>query len=396
MDTIRTYFRMVMEKKVIKGNCQPSLRFFNHREKCFQDSIWEELEMGMWQQYNIDGFMVNETIGNDHPELWESVFPYIIPIIPGYQWNVNKSQLELNLYHPRKLDFVSINTFLKTSEMFFDKYRNKKIGVHLSGGLDSTLIICLLKHFNIPFVLGGLEVKRFEMRTERYIQQKIREYGETSFLIGLEETPYFSGLECVPKHQVPDEHIRGNEADRALADAFQREGVEVVFSGQGGDSLLMENEKDCFAQYNIGFEFQLPWSQDHFYGPRGIELVSFYADERVVDQISNLRLGQNEDPAKLWARHFFRDFLPKELSDFCYVGDYFGLTLDGLERAKPTIKLLLEEAYDLTHHKYFSSRQVERTLKANVYTFEIKEYLEFCSRISIAVWLHSLFRDNCI
>ena len=396
MDTIHSCFGMVMEKDIIVGQEQPSLSFYNHKTKSFQKAIWAELEGGMWREYMIDNFVSNEAVGNDYPEKWKPVFPQITPIIPGYRWNEEQSKLEHRYYYPKRMEAVSLNTFLEAVERFFDKFRNKKIGVHLSGGLDSTLIICLLRYFNIPFVLGGLESKRFEMRTERHIQHKIREYGETSFLIDIEDVPFFGGLDCVPKHQVPDEHIRGNDADRVLADAFQKAGVEVVFSGQGGDSLLMEDETHGLARYNLGFEFQLPWSQEHFYGPRGIQLISFFADEHIIDQISNLRLGQQEDSAKLWARHFFREFLPRELSEYCYVGDYFGLTLDGLERAKPLIKCLMEESYELTQHVLFAPKQADSFLKTNVYALEIKDYIDFCSRISVAVWLHSLFRNDSV
>lgn len=385
---------MAMGKEVIAGNPLPFLRFFNHQTKAFQESIWEELQSGLWKDYLIDNYLYNESIGDGKPEMWNPVFPYLTPIYAGYNWSDEKECVILDLYQAKKIENVSLHTFLSTAEQFFSKYQGKKIGVHLSGGLDSSLIICLLHYFHIPCVLAGFKSDRFEMRTERHVQQIMSEFGESAILLDIEDTPSFSHLEMIPKHQSPCEFFRGNEADKALAHVFSREGVEVVFTGQGGDSLFMEDETNGLASYNIGYEFLMPWAAEFYYKPLGIELVSPLAEKSIIDQISNLRLGMPEDASKLWVRRFFRDFLPRELSEYCYVADFFGITLDGLEHSKPTIKYLFEESYELTHHQIFSPANVKRMMQADVYSFEIKDYLDYCGRISVAVWHHSLFRKE--
>ncbi len=383
-----------MEKRIIAGQTLPYLKFFNHHTEAFQDSIWVELQNGLWKEFNIDNYLFNESIGDDKPEKWKAVFPYLTPISAGYKWDEKNKCVALDYYQAQKIDNVSLSTFLSVAERFFAKYQGKKIGVHLSGGLDSSLIIGLLHYFHIPFVLVGLKSDRFEMRTERYVQEVVSKLGESAFLLSLEDYPFFSNLDQVPKHQSPCEFFRGNEADRALARVFKREGVEVVFTGQGGDSLFMENELNGLARYNIGYEFLMPWAAEFFYKPLGIELVSLLADKSIIDQISNLRIGMPEDCSKIWARHFFRDFLPPELSEYSYVADFFGLTLDGLEHAKPTIKHLFEESYELTKHYVFSPKETKRMMLTDVYSFEIKDYINYCSKISVAIWLHSLFKEN--
>ncbi len=383
-----------MEKRIIAGQTLPYLKFFNHHTEAFQDSIWVELQNGLWKEFNIDNYLFNESIGDDKPEKWKAVFPYLTPISAGYKWDEKNKCVALDYYQAQKIDNVSLSTFLSVAERFFAKYQGKKIGVHLSGGLDSSLIIGLLHYFHIPFVLAGFMSDRFEMRTERYVQQLVSKLGESAFLLNIEDYPSFSHLEQMPKHQSPCEFFRGNEADKALARIFKREGVEVVFTGQGGDSLFMEDESNGLACYNIGYEFLMSWAAEFHYKPLGIELVSPLAEKSIIDQISNLRIGMPEDSSKLWARHFFRDFLPYELSDYCYVADFFGLTLDGLEHAKPTIKHLFEESYELTQHHVFSSNEIKRMMQADVYSFEIKDYIDYCGRIAIAVWLHSIFRED--
>lgn len=383
---------MAMEKKITAGRTLSFYKFFDHHSGEMRDSIWDLLEDGLWQDFSIDNFLYNESVGDMKPEYWNPVFPHITPIGAGFRWDAQRQCVKLDYYHPRRIEDADMSTFLAAAECFFSRYEGKKIGVHLSGGLDTSLIIGLLRHFHIPFVLAGLKSDRFEMRTERHIQQILGVLGEETFLLDIEETPSFSHLERVPKHQVPCEFIRGNEADKVLAQVFCSAGVEVVFTGQGGDSLLMEDESHGLAQYNIGYEFLTPWSAEMHYKPLGIDLVSPLADTEIIDQISNLRLGQAEDTSKLWARHFFRDFLPRELSEYCYVADFFGLTLDGLDRAKTTIESLFEECNDLVHHHVFSPTETRKLLNTSVYSFDIKEYIDFCARISVAVWYHALFR----
>ena len=130
------------------------------------------------------------------------------------------------------------------------------------------------------------------------------------------------------------------------------------------------------------------------YAPKGLRLISFFSDETIIDNIVALRFGQKEDPMKLWARHYFADLLPRELSEFCYCGDFNGHSKTGLEEAKPTIKLLFEEAYDSFRHPLFSPESTRNFVGTNVFTFDYKEYCDYCTKISIAAWLHSLFREK--
>lgn len=381
-----------MEKEIIIGLPQPSLKFYNHTKKCMVDSIWPELSAGLWEDYNIYNALINEDLGMESVNCWLPVFTEYTPILPGFLWNADNNCLDYELYHPQKLNNTNLSTFLSTIEKYLHQFDGKKIGVHLSGGFDSTLLIGLLRFFKIPFFLAGYRVNRFEFRTERYIQDIISHWGEKTILLDLDDYPFYSHLELTPKHQVPDAFIKSNESAKALADVFKKENVDIVFTGQGGDSLFIEDETDGLASYNIGYEFLTPWEQELIYSPRGIQLESPYANKDIVDQISNLRLGQREDPLKLWARNYFKEFIPRELSEYSYFADFYGMDVSGLEAAKPTIKLLFEECYDLTRHKLFSELNTKEFLNENVYALEIKEYIKYGMRISIAAWLHALFR----
>lgn len=378
-------------RKPLRGRQQPSLKFVDLQRNIILDDIWDLLEAGLWNEYLFDVDL--ENVKSKLPtERYKPVFPNIMPVYPGFAWNCKGKRMEAVRYVPKKIE-ATRKTFDETAERFFCSFGNKKIGVHLSGGLDSSLIICLLHHFGIPFVAIGLKSNRFEFRTERRIQEILLNLADDGDLIDLDEYPFYSGMDEIEKHQVPQAHIKMNRANKALADAFAQRNIQVVFTGQGGDSLFVDAPSQV-ADFNIGDEFTFPWEQDFDYGNRGIELCSFYADKNTIDQVYNLRRGCINDPLKSWARSFFADILPIELSQFTYCADFFGHSMSGLESAKPMIKLLLEESYDLTHHHLFSPASTRNFIETNVFDFDHDSYVEFCTRISMAVWIHSLFRND--
>ena len=380
---------MIETRKPRKGKPQPSLKFVNLLHNIILDDIWGLLETGLWCEYLFDINLKNET-SKLPTECHKPVFQHYMPIYPGFAWDKEKQRMEAVKYVPKVIN-ATRSTFDEAAEKLFRSFGGKKLGIHLSGGLDSSLIIGLLHHFGIPFVAIGLKSSRFEFRTERLIQEILLTFAEDGELIDLDEYPFYSGLNKIEKHQVPQANIKMNEANKALADAFALRGVQIVFTGQGGDSLFVDAPSQVKA-FNIGDEFTFPWEQDFYYGPQGMELHSFYANKEIIDQIYNLRRGYANNPLKSWARSFFTDLLPRELSQFTYRGDFFGHAMSGLEDAKPMIKLLFEESFDLTHHHLFSLSSTKEMIDTNVFDFDHDSYIEFCTRISMSVWLHSLFR----
>ena len=107
-----------------------------------------------------------------------------------------------------------------------------------------------------------------------------------------------------------------------------------------------------------------------------------------------MRLGQKDDPLKWWARRTFNEILPIELSDYAYCADFFCISMSGLDMAKSEIRLLCEEAYDRVKHPIFNLMGVDKILSTDIFSLEYKTYCALCAKISIAVWLHSLFRKD--
>ena len=371
------------------------LSFYNCHEKRIQPNIWEELNNGLWKTLTPDNFFYNNTLNSFSLNKIKPLFKGFQQIIPGTQWNLLNNQLELDLYYPSYVTKCSFKDFIETAAKYFHSLKAHKIGVHLSGGLDSSLIIGLLHTLNIPFVPIGLKSNSFEFRTERKIQEILIEWGDEGLLLDMEEYPYYSQLTNIPSHQIPDDDIKSIAGAKALAKSFAERGCDIVLTGQGGDSLFVDDISEMKnISFNIGDEFLNTTEQDRIYGPMKIRLEAFYANKNIIDVICSARIGQKDDPLKKWARNWAKEILPKELSDFTYCADFFGQTIWGLHSAKPVIKDLMEETYYLTNSSLFSPKRITEYLNRDIFSFEYKEYNHLCSLISIACWYHSFFNNN--
>ncbi len=373
---------------------QASLSFYNHKTGQIQQDIWTELSEGLWQEFSIENFLHNVRLGATKQTEYRNIFPDFSPIYPGFCWDFERQCMAEELYRPERIA-MDKQEFYRRAEAFFEPYRGHKLGVHLSGGLDSSLIICLLKLFDIPFSLYGFSSSHFGFRTERTIQEHLAPLGEKAWLIDMEAYPFYSALDEKAPHQVPNAAIKMIKADEALVQAATDDGIEFMFTGQGADTLFVDavaNVGDLPA-FNIGNEFLFSETQDMCYSPKGIELVSFFGDKSIIEALCNLRSGRGDDVQKYWARGFFKDILPRELSDYAYRADFFGTSMSGLELAKPTIARLFRQANELLPHNLFSKRGTEEMLRTNVFDFKCETYQLFCSKVSIAVWLNSLFNN---
>lgn len=376
-------------------------RFYNLETHQLQHDIWSELQQGMWRDFNIDAFLNNE---KEYAKLVEQkedihnrlMFPNYGIVSPGYRWDEQRQDTVIEQTTIQLLDGCSRHTLIKTIEQYFKQFEGQKIGVHLSGGLDSSIIMAWLKELHIPFTAIGFKSNRWEFRTEKRVQEVMAEYADYAELIDVDEYPFYSHIEDSPKCQTPyAAAFKSLNISNAIVKRFKELDVNVVFSGQGGDSLFVDPvQKDVPLTFAIGDEFEVSTEEDLLYAPADIKLAAPYSDLSIIQQISSLRLGEKTDALKWWARRYFHDILPKELSEFCYVADMFGLSQSGLEMAKQTVKRLFEEAYDLTHNANFSPAQTEQFLKRNVFELEFETYIAYVSHISVAAWLHTLFRNN--
>lgn len=375
---------------------QPNVSFVDLATGVRHNHIWKYLQMGGWKSIKPNNFEYNNLKGVLKRNEWKPVIGDLMPIHPGMIWDGSTKTIIDPTYLPQAIE-PGMNNFLNAADAFFRKYDKKRIGVQLSGGLDSSIIIGLLRHLGIPFHLVGMATNRYEFRTERYIQEIIRKWTECSTLIDYEQHLPMSNLEDIPPFQYPDLLALNFSSERAMAEECQQQGVQVLFTGDGGDNLFAEsvpdNPEECTWLPQV---FSDSWLADIVYAPCGIELVPFYADPGIMDVVYNLRRGQVEDNSKLWARNFFKDFLPLELVNFSYCADFWGLYIDGLQQAVPKVHKLFKTAHEISGHHFFSEVVAKELLGQDLLHAKKEIYQVIEARASLALWLNILNKNELI
>lgn len=371
---------------------QPSVNFGIATTGLQLDNIWPLLEEGLWKNIEPHNLLDAALLCGVDRSLYKPVLKDTYLIHRGMLWNKSKHMPYDPIFIPRKVK-VDYDIFLEKVCLFFNKYQNKQIGVQLSGGLDSSLIIGLLHYLKIPFKLIGLANNRFEFRTERHIQNLLAGWATQTIFVDYETCLPYSYIDKVPAHQYPEEYIRAFGADYVMAEAAKELGIEVLFTGQGGDNVFGDAIYDNPIDLKwMPHTYIQGWLQDLVYKPQGIELIPFYADEGISELIYNLRLGQKEDIPKVWARHFFKDFLPKELVSYTYHSDFWGFVISGVQEVMPKLPSLFEQTYTLTQNKFFSPEMVKKLNKIDLLDHKKETYMQIEPLIGIAVWIDSLVK----
>lgn len=376
------------ENKVI----EPSVNFLQKQTgKIFSD-IWEQLEQGLWKDIKPENYEYNVIQGLLNRPNWKPVLKDILPLYLGMKWCEEKKQIEDPYFIPEKKD-TGLKDFLNAAEIFFGKYSGGKIGVQLSGGLDSSIIIGVMRYLGIPFSLVGMSTTRYEFRTERHIQKLLTEWGNAAVLIDYEAHLPFFDLNNVPPFQYPDMLCLNYSADQAMALKCEKLDIDILLTGNGGDNVFADevplNPEDCIWRPQIFMDALL---MDIVYAPKGVKLVPFFADKRIIESIYNLRLGQPEDNSKLWARNFFKDFLPQELVNYTYCADFWGLYIDGLQSSLPIVRELCARAYELTQNPCFSVKVINELLNQDLLNAKKDMYQIIEARITLAAWLNALIK----
>ena len=322
--------------------------------------------------------------------------PVIFDYLP-LKHNMSWAQDKRMCYIPTDptIENICFDDFLKSTELFFHKFRNKKIGVQLSGGLDSSIIICLLKYFNIPFSLIGMYSDFYEFRTEFFIQKKLTELTDSYELIDFKQNLPFSKLSTIPPFNYTDINSINYASDKAMAESCERLGIDILLSGEGGDFVFSHAIKSTDIKYPwSSTEFYDNWLNENIYNNIGCELVPFYGDEKIMNCIFNLRRGENEDWRKIWARNFFRDILPEELVNFSYYADFWGLYCRGIINSTDALKNLIDNAYHISKNQFFAPENIKDLFSKNILNLDRSTYSKLEAKVAAATWVNSNFKTN--
>jgi len=384
---------------MVINNNSDEIKYFDTYTKYFRSEAeiinMLSVEDSIFSKESLDNHIKNSSLYVYTPDKYYSVLNNIVPIPPKSSWLFNTKGFVINKqeYLFKKRD-AKISDILTLVSRQLSKLRGKKIGVQLSGGLDSSLIISILRNFDIEPVLIGMYNNRYEFRTERIVQENLKKSALEYSLVCDDNFLPFTDLLNTPRHVLPNASSLFFSGELKMAQLFERSKVDIVFNGMGLDTILClaPKDKESINQWHP-FMFDDCWFRDYVYKPKNIYFTPAINSNFLVNTFWNLRWPLPEDNLKQWARYNFSNFLPKELTNFTYKADHAGLLIDGIKTNLLTIEYLFEFVYNETNLLEFSKDKFKK-LFTNYHLSDDHKIKMILSMTSYAVWVYSLLKES--
>lgn len=374
--------------------------YFNKSTGNIHDNLFELLNIDLVKNANLKAHENNISNYFSRPDKYQEVIKGIYPIPPRSIWeyedgkfyNINNRDIpsNTNSNFPELLDII---------ERLSKPFRHKKIGIELSGGLDTSIVIGLIEHLGFNPFLVGIKSDRYELRTESYIQEKYTDKQSNVCLKDSSESLPFSNLLSCPTHQLPSSSSLYYMHAFQIAKESSERGINIILSGMGFDTLLCENpnSEDINLLPDSWKSWMLDdnWFNENIYNKYGIIYKSGAASSVIIKKIWAMRKGEGEDIKKWWGRKTFSDYLPEELVNYAYKADNSGGFLDGVLNSKNEISTIFKIAHEVTKLEEFSQNSLDSLIK-NAHLVEEEKDKLILARISFANWIYGLIREKII
>lgn len=294
----------------------------------------------------------------------------------------------------------SFEQLLSYTKRYVQSFSEDEIAVELSGGLDTSLIIELLKICNIKPILIGIVSDKYEFRTERFIQNYYLSQNNKTILFNQIDIKPFSNLLEIPLHPYPDAAALYFNKSKILYDTAKRKGAKIVLHGGTGDNFLCcdvslnelnVNKIRALDRYSLSDE----WVNNNICSQIGIKLVSAFSLNLISRTILGMRNGQSSDPFKLWARSSFREIIPETLSKFAYKASHDGWISTGLSSAKAEISFMANEVNRVLNFDNIDVNKLTRDLDGYIFLSE-QQQTKILATLSYLAWIYGFIRDGIV
>lgn len=366
-------------------NDSEKMMFFNKSTGVLEETIWECLTFDALRNANYINHLINTKCLIQSPDIYIPVIADIYPIPSKSSWSISENNFVCTqklIVHDKS---INIDKIIKKITAPLKKY---KIGVELSGGLDSSLIISILRKNGIDPFLIGFTSDRYEFRTERHIQELYEKQAIECKLINIDEIPPLKGLLDTPKHQLPYHSSLWYYSKNIIAKSCKEHHVDILFSGMSGDTIFCEKVGDSFPYEWHNWRMDYGWFNEYSFLQYGLKYSPVYS-RPLVDEIFKLRKNQEYDSQKQWARDFFKDYLPNELIDFNYKADYIGEFIDGIKNSYLDIVELFKVTNDIVASNEFSQEKLTILLD-DIEKYDNEQLNEIFAKLSFANWIYSV------
>lgn len=386
-----------MQLNNLVTNPSRTSKFFNTKNERLLDDISEIINAKNIRLASLASHISNSYFYVQCPDTYTSVLDDLVPIPPRTSWRYSSKK-----FSPILKSIANKNRTYSVENIveFIIEYKKKlnlvNLTVELSGGLDSSIVIQLLRSAGIEPNLVGFQSKRYEFRTESRIQDIIKTVNESTILMADDKSLPYSNLLNVPVHPLPNKSSIFYGRHKSIAEASISLGSKLILNGMGGDFLF------CPAVPHNDYPLEFYrwqsddyWANEYIYRQYGCEYISPMALKPFPNIIASLRRGMNKDTRKTWARKFFREILPRELVEYAYKGSFDGVYEEGLKLALGDIQKIGKVAFEVTKNSSLDGVSLLK-LAMNSLNNSHEHTIEFMGKISFGIWIYSLVREGVI
>ena len=277
--------------------------------------------------------------------------------------------------------------------------RGARCVVELSGGLDSSIVLDVLRAVGADVLPIGFVSDRFEFRTERAIQQIFIDAPTPTIALNYDDALPFTRLDEAPLHVVPMVPSLFHVGHTAIASAAALHGARFVCNGVGGDALLCEAFDGAAAHAlpfsHHGWGLYDAWPHEHVYAPRGMTYVPSYSLWPIPHLLWAMRRGNGEDVQKHFARRLFDGRLPRELTQYAYKTDHGGPFIDGLVAGRASIATVALSAWRVNGHEALRPERVLADVDRVIH-LDDASLKRLLSTLSFATWIHAFVSKGIV
>lgn len=331
----------------------------------------------------------NEAIKPTHLNDYEPVLPGIYPIPPRTKWEYdgeNFTKLKKNI---KAVNQISYESVLNNSNRVL-KVGKGKIAVEISGGLDSSLIIGALEKLGYEPLLIGTKSLLYKFRTERHIQEIIaKKYNNVIWTNSF--TRQFTNLLKTPAHFLPTFASLQHGIDTNTISILIEHNVKYLLHGTAFDCMLVEEMKGDPNKLDWP-TLQDNWAHDYIYAPNEVSYIDVGALTPFWQMFSSLRNGADYDEQKWWARRYFAELIPPELSQYAYKANFGAQWWDGLKSSTHEIMHIVETAWHVTSLPIFKNFSMETIFDC----IDQNKGGSGFDLLSYANWIHALHKAGRI
>jgi hypothetical protein len=378
------------------NNSTYNTKFFDKESMEFIDPLTTGIGKSEFNSASLDAHSRNCLRMSQRPDTYLPVIKKVIPIPPRTTWQIDSTQVrQLDKSTFSTKNPKTLNDLRKIAERLTKKIEHK-LAVELSGGLDTAIIIGVLRSIGLDPTLVGAISNRYEFRTERFIQEKIAQNTSYVYFIKEDDSLPFANLKSTPVHPIPNKASLFYYLNKVTASWALESRKKFVLNGIGFDTILIDRISGPAESYFFDpINLDDGWANDYVFSPCGVHYVNVASLHCILKTLITMRSSQTEDSQKLWARNAFESVIPDQLSKYRYKASFGAVYDEGLQRARSHILEMCHVAYDLTRIEELNPSTIAVLINA-VRLYDHKAEFTFLARLSYVNWIYQLNRANLI